>query len=162
MNPVEKVIAFLKWNFDNLLISQYINTYLILLFSDQNGIKAPKHAKSNVFERVDKGCINQAWDLTYLSNWSTFYWDESKMNEVFLFATADIMLKQIFINTHNGGDLFNLIDSVFPRKDADRIIQFYTEKMTNRQKPDFGEHPKRYFQSLIDKEKTQLKQSMGD
>lgn len=162
LNPVEKVIAFLKWNFDNLLISQYINTYLILLFSDQNGIKAPKHAKSNMFERIDKGCINQAWDLTYLSNWSTFYWDESKMNEVFLFATADIMLKQIFINTHNGGNLFNLIDSVFPRKDADRIIQFYTEKMTNRQKPDFGEHPKQYFKSLIDKEKTHLKQSMGD
>lgn len=162
MNSVEKVIAFLNWNFDNLLISQYINTYLVLLFSNQNGIKAPKHVNSNVFEKIDKGCINQAWDLTYLSNWSTLYCDESKMNEIFLFATADIMLKQVFINTHNGGNLFNLIDTVFPRKHAYEIIQFYTNKMMNRQKPDFGRYPKHYFKTLIDKEKNHLKQTICD
>lgn len=161
MNPVEKLLAFLNWNFENLLISQYINTYLVLLFSNQNGIKAPKHANSNVLERVEKGCMNQAWDLTYLSNWSTFYWDESDMNEVFLFATADIMLKQIFINTHNGGDLFNLINIVFPRRSADRIIQFYIEKAKNRIKPDFGKDRTQYFKALIDKEKKHLKQIMG-
>lgn len=161
MNSVEKLLAFLNWNFENLLISQYINTYLVLLFSNQNGIKAPKQANSNVFERIEKGCMNQAWDLTYLSNWSTFNWDETNMNEVFLFATADTMLKQIFINTHNGGDLFNLINIVFPRKSADRIIQFYIEKTTNRVKPDFGKNPTQYFNSLIDKEKRHLKQTVG-
>lgn len=162
MNQVEKIIAFLDWNFDNLLISQYINTYLILLFSNQNGIKAPKHSKSNVFEKIDSGCINQAWDLTYLSNWSTLYSNESEMNEVFLFATADIMFKKIFINTHNGGDLFNLVTTVFSRKDADKIIQFYNEKATNRNIPDFGENPKLYFKALINEEKNILKQSLGN
>lgn len=161
MNPVEKLLSFLSWNFENLLISQYINTYLVLLFSNQNGIKAPKHPNSNILERIEKGCINQAWDLTYLSNWSTFYWDESKMNEVYLFATADTMLKQIFINTHNGGDLFNLINAVIPKRSAERIINFYNKNTTNRVKPDFGKNPTQYFKSLIDKEKKHLKRTIG-
>lgn len=161
MNPTEKLLSFLSWNFENMIISQYINTYLVLLFSNQNGIKAPKHANSNVFERIEKGCMNQAWDLTYLSNWSTLYWDEPNKNEVFLFASADTMLKEIFINTHNGGDLFNLINTVFHKKSADRIIQFYDEKTTNRLKPDFGKNPTQYFKDLIDKEKKHLIQTMG-
>ncbi|RFB20711.1 hypothetical protein DZB87_26495 [Bacillus sp. ALD] len=161
MNSIEKLLAFLSWNFENLLISQYINTYLVLLFSNQNGIKAPKHANSNVFERVEKGCMNQAWDLTYLSNWSTFYSYESNMNEVFLFATNDTMLKQIFIETHNGGDLFDLISTVFTRKNADKIIQFCIDKTTNRVKPDFGKNPTQYFKGLINKEKEHLKQTMN-
>jgi len=161
LNQEEKLLEFLNWNFENLLISQYINVYLVLLFSNQSGIKAPKHANSNVYEKVVKGCMNQAWDLTYLSNWSTFYWDESKSKEIFLFATADIMLKHIFINTHNGGNLFNLIDTVFPRKKADIIKKFYIRKMKNRIKPDFGENPTEYFKGLINREKETLMHSMG-
>src|SRR5690625_2065223 len=161
MNPVERILKFLEWNFDNLLISQYVNTYLILLLSNQNSIKAPKHVNSNIFERIDKGCRNQAWDLSYLSIWSTLYCDEENKNEVFFFATADILLKQIFINTHNNGNLFNLINTVFPRKSADKIIQFYIEKTTNRSKPNFGENPNRYFNNLIENEKKELKQTIG-
>jgi hypothetical protein len=161
MNPVEKLLAFLSWNFENLLISQYINTYLVLLFSNQTGIKAPKHANSNVLERIERGCINQAWDLTYLSNWSTFYMNESDMNETFLFATADNMLKHIFINTHNDGDLFELINLTFSRKSADRIIKFFIEKTTNRIKPGFGNNPTQYFKDLIEKEKILLKKTIS-
>lgn len=161
MDPVEKLLEFLSWNFDNLLISQYINTYLVMLFSNQNGIKAPKHANSDILERIEKGCMNQAWDLTYLSCWSTLYWNESKTHEVFLFATADNLLKKIFINTHNGRDLFNLIRIAFPKRNADKIIQFYVEKTRNRTKPDFGDNPTQYFKSLIEKEKKHLKQSVG-
>lgn len=132
MAPLEKLLEVLSWNFDNLLISQYINRYLVMLFSNQNGIKAPKHANSDLLERIEKGCMNQAWDLTYLSCWSTLYWNESKTHEVFLFATADNLLKKIFINTHNGRDLFNLINIAFPKRSADKIIQFYIEKTRNR------------------------------
>lgn len=160
MDSVEKLLAFLNWNFENLLISQYITTYVVLLFSNQMGIKSPKHANSKVFEKIEKGCINQAWDLTYLSSWSTLYWDEGNMNEVFLFATCDNLLKQIFINTHSGGDLFDLINAVFPRKNADRIIQFYSEKITNRVKPNFWENPTKFFKTLIEKEKEQLRMNL--
>lgn len=161
MSSVDKLIEFLNWYFDNLLISQYLNTYLVLLFSNQDGIKAPKHANSSLFERIEKGCINQSWDLTYLSNWSTFYWKESKMNDVFLFATEDIMLKNIFINTNSAGGLFNLINTVFSKRDAARIIQFFNEKTKDRIKPDFGENPTQYFKFLIDQEKKQLQQTIG-
>ncbi|WP_240035119.1 hypothetical protein [Neobacillus notoginsengisoli] len=124
MSPVEKILAFLSWNFENLLISQYINTYIVLLFSNQNGIKAPKHSNAKLFERADKGCINQAWDLTYLSIWSTLYWDESNKNEIFLFATADTMLKHIFINSHSRGNLFDLINTVFSKKVLIKLYNF--------------------------------------
>lgn len=90
MAPLEKLLEVLSWNFDNLLISQYINRYLVMLFSNQNGIKAPKHTNSDLLERIEKGCMNQAWDLTYLTCWSTLYWNESKTHEVFLFATPII------------------------------------------------------------------------
>lgn len=158
MGSVDKLLEFLNWYFDNLLISQYLNTYLVLLFSNQDGIKAPKYVNSSLFERIEKGCINQSWDLTYLSNWSIFYTKEHRMNDVFLFATEDIMLKHIFINTNNGGHLFNLINSIFSKRDAAKIIQFYTEKTTNRIKPDFGENPTQYFKALIEQEKNYLRQ----
>jgi hypothetical protein len=156
LSQEDKIMEFLKWNFDYLLISQYINVYIVLLFSHQEGIRPPKNSDSLDMEKIYNGCYNQAWDLTYLSIWSTFYWDESKSKEVFFFATADQMLKSIFINTHGGGNLFSLIQAVFPKKSAQRLIDFYETNTTNRVKPNFGSNPKEYFYSLIEQEKQRL------
>ncbi|EOH74933.1 hypothetical protein ACHEVJ_16145 [Enterococcus raffinosus] len=163
LTPIEKIIEFWNWNFDNLLISQYTNTYLILLMTNQEGVKAPKNTNSNDLDKVLNGCKNQAWDLTYLTDWSTFYYNEDngRYNEIFLFATADILLRQIFINTHGGGDLFDLIAATCTRKEAEKLTKYYTKKMNNRTKPDFGDNPKRYFRSLVETELDYLRNELG-
>ena len=159
LSPIEKLLAFFEWNFKYLLIGQYINTYVVMLFTNQMGIKPPKNINSNNIEEIEKGCYNQAWDLTYLSNWSTLYWEEFKENEIFLFATADIMLKRIFINTHGDGNLFDLIYALFSKKQAQQIVDFYERKASseNRIKPNFGEKPENYFIKIVRQEKENLK-----
>ena len=105
-----------------------------------------------------QGCYNQAWDINYLSNWSSLYWDDSKYDETFFFATSDIMLKRIFINTHGDGDWLDLIETVFPKKEADRIVSFCNENMrSDRKRPTFGAKPKEYFKALIERENEKLK-----
>ena len=127
-----------------------------MLFSNQEYIKPPKGANSSNFKIIWKGCYNQAWDITYLSNWSTLYWDESKTDEVFLFATADVMLKRIFINTH-GNDYGDLVSVVFPKKQAGQILDFCMSNIVNnRMKPNFGNNPQEYFRNLITKEKQRI------
>lgn len=42
LNAEEKVLEFLKWNTKNLLICDYTNTYIVLLFTNQGDIQAPK------------------------------------------------------------------------------------------------------------------------
>ena len=156
LSAVDKVIAFLEWNCENLLISQYMNTYITMLFSNQEYIKPPKGANSSNFGTIWSGCYNQAWDITYLSNWSTVYWNESETNEVFLFATADVMLKRIFVNTHgnNYGDLVNL---GFPKKQSRLVLDFCTNNIVNnRAKPDLGNNPQQYLLNLIEKEKQRI------
>lgn len=158
LSAADKVISFLQWNYKFLLICQYTNTYITLLFTNQEGIRPPKGVNSNNIETVLNGCYNQAWDLNYLSNWSTLYWDETKLKDVFIFATADIMLKQIFINTHGNGNFFDLVDAVFPSKQAQRIINYYEQNICahNRVRPNFGDNPTQYFYDLIEQEKNRL------
>ena len=156
LSAVDKVIAFLKWNCENLLISQYTNTYITMLFSNQEYIKPPKGVNSGNFETIWKGCYNQAWDISYLSNWSTVYCDESKTNEVFLFATADVMLKRIFINTH-GNEYGDLVSAAFPKKQAKQVLDFCVDNIVNnRVKPNFGNNPQEYFRNLIEREKQRV------
>ena len=161
LSPVEKIINYLSWHCENLLISQYTNTYITLLFTHHKGFHPPKNANSNDINRIMDGCYNQAWDLTYLTIWSTLYSQESVLKDVFLFSTADKMLRYIFINTHATEHLFNLLMSVFPSKSANKIMCL-CEKILgpDRKKPDFGEHPQRYFRALIRKEKQRIVDSV--
>ena len=157
MSPKDKFIEYIKWSSENLLICQYSNTYAVMLFTNQENMRYPKHCESKDFEKVLSGCKNQAWDINYLSNWSTVYWEEDKMDEIFLFATADRMLKTIFINAHGDGDFFDLIKTVFSKNQAKEVIDFYISKLgQGRVKPDFGDNPKEYFYRLIDREKERI------
>lgn len=164
LSSATKVFSFLEWNFKYLLIGQYTLTYIAMLFTNQEGMRAPKGANSNDINVILKGCYNQAWDLNYLTNWSSYYWDDATMNEVFLFATADVMLKRIFINTHGDGDFLDIINTIFSKKDAWRIIDYYTQKASpeNRIKPDFGENPTQYFHNLIQQEKDRLSEHIAE
>jgi len=164
LSATEKVKSFLQWNFSNLLISQYTNTYVAMLFSNQEFIRAPKGANNDEFENVLNGCINQAWDLSNLSSWSTLYMKEENAKEVYLFATADTMLKRIFINTHSGADFLDLIYSIFPKREAQQVIDYYEENANseNRIRPDFGENPTQYLHDLVQKEKERLAKYISD
>ena len=75
-----------------------------------------------------------------------------------MFATADIMLKRIFVNTHGEGNYFDLVRSIFPAKQAQKIIGFYEENMctNNRIRPSFGDKPTQYLRDLIEQEKNRL------
>ncbi len=159
IKPVDKMLDFIQWTYDNLLVSQYIMTYAVLLLTNQEHVKAPKDANSNDIARIAKGCENQAWDITYLSNWSTLYSNTDKYKEEFLFATNDVLLKHIFVNAHGKNGFNGLMHTVFPQKDYDRICDLIETRQDNRVKPDFGSSPNLYFYKLIDKEKQRILKS---
>lgn len=152
IKPVDKMLDFIQWTYDNLLVSQYIMAYAILLLTNQEYIKAPKDANSSDLARITKGCENQAWDITYLSNWSTLYSNTDNYKEEFLFATNDILLKRIFVNTHGEYGLNGLMHTIFSQKDYDRICDLIENRQENRVRPDFGLDPYVYFKELINKE----------
>ena len=156
MRPVDKMINFLCWTYDNLLLSQYALAYAALLFTGQDSIKAPRCANTDDIERIVSGCENQAWDISYLSNWSTIYGSREEYCKEFMFATNDILLKRIFVNTHGPNGVNGLLHEVFSKKDYNKIYDYIEERMENRIKPDFGKDPQVYFKKLINKEKTEL------
>ena len=120
-----------------------------MLFTGQEYIKAPKHANSDDLEKIVAGCENQAWDIAYLTNWSTSYSDTKNYPEEFLFATNDVLLKRIFINCNAPYRLNGLLFNVFPKKEYDQLMDCIERKTYSRFKPDFGDNPRAYFQKLI-------------
>lgn len=150
--PFEKIRDFYLWLYDNLLISEYLLVYAAMLFTNQPKIKAPKHAMSNSIKEIVAGCENQAWDISYLTNWSTLYSASEQYDEEFLFATNDHLLKRIFINVNGPYQLNGVLFSVLPPKEYNQLIDFIEEKQTARGKPDFGKNSSVYFQSLIKSE----------
>ena len=158
MEPVVKVQKLFEWMCDHLLVSEYLLVYAAMLFTGQNGIKAPKHANTSDIEKIVAGCRNQAWDIAYLTNWSTLYSDTEKYNEEFLFATNDILLKRVFVNKNGPNGLYGLLFEMFSKKEYTQIIDCIENRMKNRNKPAFGGDPHAYFQKLIEEEKHQLSQ----
>lgn len=163
LSPLEKMIDFLNWNFKYLLISESTLAYVAMLFTNQKGIKGPKNYGCNDIERILNGCRNQAWDLTYLSNWSCFHYYEKTMNEIFLLATNDNQLKMIFINTYADGGVGALIETIFSKRDSEQIFDIIdAHQGGKRVKPDFGKNPKEYFHQLIYQEKQRVIDIIGD
>lgn len=156
MTPMEKVQDFFQWMYDHVLLGEYLLVYVTMLFTGQEGIKAPKNANSNDLEKIVAGCQNQAWDIAYLTNWSTLYSDTDKYDKEFLFATNDVLLKRIFINKNGPYGYNGLFFEVFSKKEYNQLMDYIEEKMQNRVKPDFGGNPHVYFQKLIDEEKQKL------
>lgn len=156
MKPVEKILDFLQWTYDNLLLSQYALAYVALLFTGQENIKAPKGANTNNVDRIIAGCENQAWDISYLSNWSTIYGSREEYPKELMFATNDVLLKRIFINVHGAYGVNGLLHELFSKKDYNRIYDYIEERMENRIKPDWGNEPEVYLKELIEKEKNEL------
>nr|WP_325298698.1 hypothetical protein [uncultured Oscillibacter sp.] len=154
--PIEKVREFIQWMYDYLLVSEYLLVYVIMLLTGQDNIKAPKHANSNDLGKIVAGCKNQAWDIAYLTNWSTLYSDTDKYSEEFLFATNDILLKRIFVNCNTPFGVNGLLFNVFHKKEYNQLMDYIEDRVRNRIKPDFGGKPQVYFQELIEEEKRKI------
>lgn len=154
--PIEKVREFIQWMYDYLLVSEHLLVYVIMLFTGQDNIKAPKHANSNDLGKIVAGCKNQAWDIAYLTNWSTLYSDTDKCSEEFLFATNDILLKRIFVNCNTPFGVNGLLFNVFHKKEYNQLMDYIEDRVRNRIKPDFGGKPQVYFQELIEEEKRKI------
>ncbi|XID90379.1 hypothetical protein ACF3MZ_17715 [Paenibacillaceae bacterium WGS1546] len=157
LSPIEKMLDFLRWNYKYLLICESTIAYVAMLFTNQSGVRAPKNSGSNDIQKILEGCRNQAWDLNYLSSWSNFHYYENNMEDIFMFATNDTQLKLIFINTYAAGGVGALIETVFSKKDSQRIYEVINDSQgSKRLRPDFGTHPKEYFHRLIEREKQQV------
>lgn len=131
LSSYEKVIRFLSWVDSHQLFCAYSITYACMLFSKK--VKQPRLSSDDNFEYKIKRCQNQAWDLTYLSLWSTLYWNEENTNKNFLFATMDSDLKKIFENTHDTSS--NLFSRFFGAQKGKLIQEHYDRLMCKRVKP---------------------------
>ena len=156
LNTVEKLKDFFNWMCDNILVSEYLLVYAAMLFSGQENIKAPKNSNSSDIDKVVAGCKNQAWDITYLTTWSTLYSYPDEYEQEFLFATNDVLLKRIFINNHGAYGFNGLLYEIFPQKEYDDIMDCIEGRMKNRVKPNFGDDTHTYFQTLIEDEIKQV------
>lgn len=90
------------------------------------------------------GIKNQAWDIFYVSQWSTFYYKNAE-NDVYALASDDHTLKMIVANSIPDGQSRVLIDYFFNTLSQQKAIDdFYEEKLgINRRKPfEKNEHEK--------------------
>ena len=125
----EKITQFHAWVYDNLLVCKYTISYLALLI----GGRVNTFNKIETFCQVIDKCKNQAWDLSYLSLWSTLYYNEHRANTNYLFATLDRGLKEIFISTHS--ESTDLHTEIFGSKVGSKINQSMLDTFKDRQLP---------------------------
>lgn len=131
MSSEEKIIEFLKWNDENLLFCQYTIVYILLLFS--NKFKQDKRLLHPQYDSLLKKCRNQAWDLTYLSTWSTFYWNEMRGTTSYLFSTMDKELKRIFMCMHD--KKIDIFEYCLGKQKGFVVQNAYNEIIRTRNKP---------------------------
>lgn len=125
----EKIANFHQWVYKNLMVCRYTISYLALLLAGR--INTFHQTKS--FDKVLLRCENQAWDLSYLSLWSTFYFNEDKSDTNYLFATLDKGLKQIFIGIHDATT--DLHSSLFGEKVGKSINESMLRTFKRRSVP---------------------------
>ncbi len=145
----EKMIRFIRWIDENLLFCSYTITYACMLFT--TNVKKPKFSKSCDYKSIEKASSNQAWDLTYLSLWSTLYWEEADEGKTYLFATMDKDIKKVFFNTHDVSS--KLFIRFFGSDNGGDIDKCYNEIRKNRTKPVISDE---LIEKLLEIEKKRL------
>jgi len=128
LSPIKKLDTFAKWVIDNLLICRYTTFYATyLLFGKSKIFNNPNETD---FDSINLKCINQAWDLTYLSEWSTLHYYEDNADTIYLFATADKELKQIFIKSHNESfdTYFDIYGEEITKQIFEKLNPIYKER----------------------------------
>lgn len=133
LKVVKKFELFHKWVYDNILICNYTTYFAVLLLGGKS--KTFRNQKRN-YESINQICKNVAWDLTYLSFWSTLYCSEKDSNQVYLFATMDKELRDLFFLTHNGSP--ESYKKVFGKHQGQTIINRILEINLKRKKPEIN------------------------
>lgn len=129
LSPEQKITKFHRWVYDNLLICKYTISYLALLVGERINTFRKIETLNEVIDR----CKNQAWDLSYLSVWSTFYYKEHEGNTTYLFVTMDRGLKDIFMSTHS--ETTDLHSELFGEKVGSKINQLMLDTFKARKLP---------------------------
>lgn len=115
MQPIDKFISFMNWYTDHLDIAESIMVYAAMVFSSIPNVSPPKKAQSNLFDEVQKGVKNQAWDITYITLWGMLYYKETQ-EACNMFATDDTTQKIIIVNVLPPGQCVDTIYAIFTTK----------------------------------------------
>lgn len=132
----QKFYDFFLWYIDHLILSENIIAYAALVFGEKSGVAKPKNCTSSIFEKAVEGIDNQAWDIFYLSQWSTlFYYEED--NQAFMFASDDKTTKEILKNSLPPGKVQEAISEIFHTKNQKKAIdKLFADKLgSNRKRP---------------------------
>jgi len=130
----EKFKLFHTWNYENILICKYTTIYFALLLGGR--INTFKKIGCDFNKLIEK-CKNQAWDLSYLSLWSTFYYFENEGDDIYLFATLDKDLKLIFKETHK--EQIDVYQKLFGRRLGKQISENISQVYKERIKPEIND-----------------------
>ncbi|GAB2781976.1 hypothetical protein GCM10027275_27210 [Rhabdobacter roseus] len=130
---VKRFELFHKWVFENILICKYTTYFAVMLL----GGKSKTFRKKEInYESINRICKNVAWDLTYLSFWSTQYYCEKDAKQVYIFATMDQELRDLFFLTHK--ESLEIYKEVFGEQEGQTIINSVSEIYVKRNKPEIN------------------------
>ena len=146
----EKFKKYHQWVYDNILICKYTTSFAAILFG---GKSKTLNGEKRDFNEVVGKCKNQAWDLTYLSFWSTLYYYEDESDDIYLLATLDKELKEVFVVTHS--EAVDIYRQLFGEKVGDRIVDNLTAIYLPREKPEIDS---KKLDKMIDCEKLVLEE----
>ena len=148
---LDKFKLFIKWYYEHLIICSSTISYVAMCLTN-NGVKPPKNINSPNIDKVLTGCKNQAWDLTFLSLYSTLL----KGEDIYFIATFDSDMKNIFINSNPPGEEMNLITTIFSTdKEIEQIKTTFQEAQTGirkYKKLKTKEEKIEYLEKLLEKE----------
>lgn len=128
ISPIDKFVCFANWYADHLYIAESVMFYAAAVFANIPNVALPKWSMSNDISKIMRGIKNQAWDITYISGWSKFYYNEGN-EKCYMFATDDITQKIVVINTIPPGQVMDSLEAVFASKtDRMKLTQLFEEK----------------------------------
>lgn len=129
ITPIDKFDIFMRWYADHLDIAESMMVYAAFVFGNVKLVAKPKSSVSNNYAKVVKGIKNQAWDLTYITTWSTEYYNEIE-NKCVMFATDDKTQKVIVVNVLPQGQATEAVDAVFCTKaEAKQLEKLASDKL---------------------------------
>lgn len=149
----DKFEMFYSWVFNNILICKYTTYFAAMLFGNKS--KTFRNIETN-FESINKICKNVAWDLTYLSLWSTQNYYEDKATDIYLFATMDKELRELFFLTHK--ESLEIFTKTFGSETGKRISSKLSDIYVKRDKPDIK---KQKLNNLIKEEQKILRETLN-
>lgn len=149
----EKYNLFFDWIYKNIIICRYTTCLSAKILSGKSKILNLKRINFNELNRI---CANQAWDLTYSSTWSTFYWYEKQAKKIYLFATADKELREIFTLTNLHPD--KIFSNYFGENTGKQIELIMKRIYSPREKREISD---KTLNELIENERNKLENQIN-